>query len=281
MIQISSQYNMAGISVLTLVNGRHTALLNLIEGFKLSAILPDELIIVFMNDDLSVLPESPFRIIKAKLDSEYALPLAAARNYAASLATGDLLVFLDVDCIPAPDLLTVYLNADYQQCLITGKVRYLENFSGEALPLFNKLHSYSKADPIRSSLQTLSYELFWSLNFACSKQIYQIIGGFDELFVGYGGEDTDFAFSARDKGVSLQFVNATAYHQHHESYSPPLNHIDDIIANAQIFFLKWKFWPMQGWLDSFREANLISIKNGKIKKLRNPSLEELENAKKI
>lgn len=272
---------MAGISVLTLVNGRHTALLNLIEGFKLSAILPDELIIVFMNDDLSVLPESPFRIIKAKLDSEYALPLAAARNYAASLATGDLLVFLDVDCIPAPDLLTVYLNADYQQCLITGKVRYLENFSGEALPLFNKLHSYSKPDPIRSSLQTLSYELFWSLNFACSKQIYQIIGGFDELFVGYGGEDTDFAFSARDKGVSLQFVNATAYHQHHESYSPPLNHIDDIIANAQIFFLKWKFWPMQGWLDSFREANLISIKNGKIKKLRNPSLEELENAKKI
>ncbi|WP_425466922.1 galactosyltransferase-related protein [Rarobacter faecitabidus] len=38
-----------------------------------------------------------------------------------------------------------------------------------------------------------SYDLFWSLTFALSSATWQRIGGFDEGYCGYGGEDTDFA----------------------------------------------------------------------------------------
>ncbi|WP_409241961.1 glycosyltransferase family 2 protein, partial [Caballeronia sp. INML3] len=39
--------------------------------------------------------------------------------------------------------------------------------------------------------------MFWSLNFACHLNTFEQIGGFDDAYTGYGGEDTDFAFRAK------------------------------------------------------------------------------------
>ena len=39
--------------------------------------------------------------------------------------------------------------------------------------------------------------LFWSLNFAVRRTVWDELGGFDEGFGGYGGEYTDLAFTAR------------------------------------------------------------------------------------
>ena len=38
------------------------------------------------------------------------------------------------------------------------------------------------------------YRLFWSLSFAVTGDVVRV-GGFDEAYEGYGGEDTDFAFT--------------------------------------------------------------------------------------
>lgn len=268
------------ISVLTLVSGRMTALLNLLQGLKFSTLLPDELIIVFMNERKKPLPEMGFPVFCFELNAEGYLPLSAARNLAASQASGDLLIFLDVDCIPSKDLIANYRAASGADCLLSGKVRYLKDMNGHPMPSPDKLTALSKADPIRKNLKEISYELFWSLNFACLKTTYQNIGGFDECFKGYGGEDTDFAFTAKEKQISIKLIESLAFHQHHQSYSPPLNHLDDIIKNAQYFFNKWDCWPMSGWLEKFEQAGLISLRGGNIHKLRSPSLEELERAKK-
>jgi hypothetical protein len=77
-------------------------------------------------------------------------------------------------------------------------------------------------------------------------------------YVGYGAEDTDYAFRARAAGRSLHWVGgAWAYHQHHPVSSPPREHLDDIVVNARRFRARWGRWPMEGWLAAFAAEGLV------------------------
>ena len=64
---------------------------------------------------------------------------------------------------------------------------------------------------------------------------YDTIGGFDASYTGYGAEDTDFAFTAKEQGIDFYLSQARAYHQQHTVYRPPLNHLSSIVANANRF----------------------------------------------
>ena len=100
---------------------------------------------------------------------------------------------------------------------------------------------------------------FWSLSFAVSAVDFWATGGFCSDYVGYGGEDTDFAQLVRERGGSLTWIGgATAYHQHHPSASPPLQHLEAVVRNAGVFADRWGWWPMRGWLDAFRERGLAA-----------------------
>ena len=60
------------------------------------------------------------------------------------------------------------------------------------------------------------HELFWSLSFGVSAATWDVLGGFDTGYVGYGAEDTDLAYRARSLGRSLAwFGGGTAFHQWH------------------------------------------------------------------
>ncbi|MGY3052576.1 GT2 family glycosyltransferase [Pedobacter sp. UYEF25] len=269
---------MIGLSVITLVKGRQEALLNLLEGLTRGLTMPDELVIVFMNDDVCALPTTPFKIVTQELADLENIPLAKARNTGARLASFEKLVFLDVDCIPDQELIKNYVALIDNVHLWAGAIRYLENGATKSAQFLDFLIPLSVPDPVRANIQKLPYELFWSLNFGCSKQIFNHIGGFDEGYKGYGAEDTDFAFRAREKKVPLKTTNIIAYHQYHESYDPPINHLKDIVSNANRFYSIWHKWPMHGWLQSFKNMNLIAWKE-QVVILRAPSAHEMEQAK--
>ena len=268
------------LSVLTLVKGRVKALENMIAGLLANSVFPDELIIVLINESLRKLPQTPFPVKQVLLKHEHELPLAAARNIAANNALGDLLIFLDVDCIPAPDLVATFLSGAVEGVLTNGEVRYLMNGAVDQPDFDMHLDRLSTVDPVREGLKELPHELFWSLNFACYKGDFARIGGFDEFFTGYGAEDTDFAFTARKIAIGMKSIPALAYHQYHEQFSPPLNHFGDIIQNARIFFDKWQIWPMEGWLKAFEKRKLIKWTSHELKILKHPSVIEIENALK-
>jgi hypothetical protein len=122
------------------------------------------------------------------------------------------------------------------------------------------------------------YHLFWSLNFACRGSTFARIGGFDEGYQGYGGEDTDFAFRARHEGVALIDNSAMAFHQYHPTYDPPLNHFADIVANAQRFHRRWGVWPMEGWLRGFCEEGLLHWSDERLEIIQAPSAERVAQA---
>lgn len=272
---------MGSISLLTITHGRTPALINLLHGLELSMLIPDEMIIIFMNEVIAELPVTKFPIRTARIDRDGYLPLAEARNLAAEQANFEHLIFLDVDCIPATDLIAQYMQmGSFPDTLWTGPVRYLKKGATEHPALFASLNKLSDADPIRHIDEEITYELFWSLNFGCTKTTFKRIGGFDAAFTGYGGEDTDFAFSARKKGVPIRWVNAIAYHQYHASHSPPLNHLADIVKNARTFKSKWGVWPMTGWLTKFEASDYIDWKEDGIEIKRLPTATEIESTLK-
>lgn len=265
------------VTVITLVHSREEALVNLITGLKLGDEMPDELVIVFMNEKPYKLPNTRFSIKPIVLQHENKIPLARARNLGVESASFDNLIFLDVDCIPNKHLVKDYRRL-MEESLYCGHVRYLPKNSMPLLD-FDQLEELSSPDPIRSTIDVLPYELFWSLNFACTRKVFKHIGGFNEDFKGYGAEDTDFAFKARENNIPLKNTQVVAYHQYHDKYEPPLNHFEDIVKNASVFYQLWGRWPMEGWLNQFRDMGLITW-DKKITILRHPSSQEIAEATK-
>ncbi|WP_044042876.1 glycosyltransferase family 2 protein [Caballeronia insecticola] len=269
------------MNVLTLVHGRHDHLANLIRGLERSVDLPQALVIVQMNEEQAQWQSSRFSIIHCMVRSANdALPLAAARNQAVLHAPSNDLIFLDVDCIPDRWLVTRYRAAlaQHKDAVLQGETLYLPPGVAGALTSNEDLIERGATHPVHREYSVgdlLPHHLFWSLNFSCRRETFERIGGFDERYEGYGGEDTDFAFKAAKSNVPIRLVAATAFHQFHPSYDPPLNHLRAIVANAHLFRKRWGIWPMEGWLRQFADAGYINFDRDTLDLIRMPSVDEI------
>ena len=271
------------ISVCTLAHGRQDHLRRLVEGLNASQRVPAELVVAVMQDEPYDLPETGFPIRQVMLGGAQ-ICLAHARNTAASEASGELLVFLDVDCIPSPSLIDDYATAAaFNDGVLMGEVGYLPKGATEAGIDFERFenlavkHSERAGPPPGMVGHCGDYRCFWSLNFALGKSTFDALDGFDPRYVGYGGEDTDFGRKIFAGGEALWWVRgAKAYHQYHPHHMPPVHHLDSVLANAQVFADKWGEPTMQHWLRAFRLMGLVEPDgNGGWTKLRDPSEEHL------
>lgn len=271
------------VSVITLARGRGDHLVNVVHGLNRQSMLPAELIIAVMQDEPYSLPNTPFPVRQIHVAGDD-LPLAAARNAAAAIATGDILIFLDIDCIPSPSLIADYAaHADRFDGLLMGEVLYLPHqatqgdWSCEGFEGIAEKHSDRRGPPVHGIEICADYRCFWSLNFAMQAQTFQRSGGFDERYVGYGGEDTDYGKTLSTAGIAIAWAKgARAYHQYHPHHMPPVHHVESVVRNAQLFEAKWGYRTMGHWLHAFRLMGLIDDAPGvPIRLLRAPDQDDL------
>lgn len=274
---------MDSVSVVTLAQGRPDHLANVILGLSRQVQAPSELVIAVMQEDAYDLPTARFPI-RQIMTADGNLPLAAARNAAARATTGEVLVFLDMDCIPAPTLVADYVSGLAKlDGLLMGEVLYLPNgatktgwtysdFEGVAVK-----HSDRRGPPPEGIERCNDYRCFWSLNFAMRRETFLAAGGFDERYLGYGGEDTDFGKALDWMGISIAWLKGgLAYHQYHRHHMPPVHHLDSVVRNAQLFEAKWGYRTMGHWLYAFRLMGLIDDAPGApIRILRRPDADDL------
>ncbi|RRQ73111.1 sugar transferase [Streptomyces griseofuscus] len=257
------------VAVITLVAGRHRHLALQQRGLAASDLAPDHYVVITLDDPgaADVLQNQlPAPDVLPLSWEGRQLPLAAARNAGARRAldnNADLLVFLDVDCVPGSTLLSRYAQTARHGALLCGTVAYLpppppEGYRLGALP---DLASPHPGRPIPADDEVLTggeHNLFWSLSFAVTASTWRLIGGFCERYAGYGGEDTDFARVAKSRDVDLWWVGgAPAHHQHHPVSRPPVEHLDDILRNGAVYRERWGSWPMTGWLHEFARLGLV------------------------
>lgn len=268
------------VSVLTIARGRAEHLTNLVLGLVRQDQPPLELIIGVMDGArYTDLPDTPFPIRQTLVPGEPAR-LAAARNAAAGLARGEHLVFLDVDCIASPTLTHDYASAlRWIDGLLMGEVRYLPagatapGWRCEAFDAVAEKHCDRRGPPSSAELEVChDYRCFWSLNFAVRAATFRRLGGFDEGYVGYGGEDTDFGRVVQTAGVPILWRRgAVAYHQHHAHHMPPVHHLHTVLANAEAFRRKWGEFTMGHWIHCFELMGLVRREGTTYRIIREPN----------
>lgn len=261
---------MTSVAVVTIARGRHDHLIAQESSLRAGTRAPDVRVVVAMDDPQieELVSGADWPTVVESIGREPdGLPLAAARNAGAraALAAGaDVLVFLDVDCVVGPDLV-----ADYADAVVAsparvwcGPVTYLPPPPAGGYPAdltgWDDPHAARPAPAPGERLDGGDPDLFWSLSFAVHARTWELVGGFDEAYVGYGGEDTDFAQRAARRGIGIAWTGgARAFHQHHPVERPPVSHLDDIVRNGALFAARWGRWPMTGWLEAFEDRGLV------------------------
>lgn len=270
------------VAVVTIAHGRHEHLRNQVRGLCTQPGLG--IYVVVAMDDPAVaalisreVPPATTVLVRelASTQGQGELPLAAARNLGVRTAIdagADVVVLLDVDCIPAPGLVSRYAAAARvagdrpTPVVLCGEVSYLPPGIDPATLSGDELGAVAEPHPARPRLdpgvieESRRFDLFWSLSFAMTADHWSSVGGFCEQYVGYGGEDTDFGQLVAAAGGALQWVGGCqAFHQHHGTTTPPVQHLAAIVRNANLFHRRWGWFPMTGWLQAFDRLELASL----------------------
>lgn len=267
---------------MTIVHGRHDHLAGQLRGLAAGTRVPDLHVVVAMDDEAvedvvhaSDVATWAVRVVHVPREHGH-LPLARSRNVGVGEAIRSgcaHVVLLDVDCVPEPALMGRYCELLSERdaaasglerpTVLSGEVAYLPPLPDGSDPADPARWATARPHPARPSLApggTLPAEdlrLFWSLSFAVTTRDWSTIGGFDEAYLGYGGEDTDYGQRLQEAGGRLVWVGgARAYHQHHDVERPPVRHVEDIVRNANLFASRWGWWPMEGWLREFADRGL-------------------------
>jgi GT2 family glycosyltransferase len=199
-------------------------------------LLPTEVVIA--DDGSTVVPSAPRggppTTVVAQPDLGFRA--AAARNLGAAHCCGEILVFLDADTVPAPDFLR-QLTRRVAQCrdvVAVGRRRHadLRGLPVDAdpagaveldEPAWLRDGYAGTADLLAADGRSFRFVI--SAVMACRRALHEELGGFDERFVGYGGEDWDFAYRAWNAGaVLVHEPGAVAWHDGPEWAGRPGSH---------------------------------------------------------
>lgn len=134
---------------------------------------------------------------------------AAARNAGAAVATSDIVVFTDADCVP---------HADWVEKLLSGfsaGIGAVGGTYGIANPKRLLARMIHEEIQLRHARFGDSVDFLGSFNLAVRRELFEKLGGFDESFSAASGEDNDLSYRILDAGQKLGFVRAAIVEHYH------------------------------------------------------------------
>lgn len=158
--------------------------------------------------------QTRYRVRLIELDGRGA---ATARNRGAEAADGHLLIFIDDDVEPSPQLVSEHLRAHRHnsRSLVIGCCPpVIRGTSLIEVALRRWWHEHILS--MRRTDHRYTYRDMHAGNFSINRDLYRELGGFDEAFPGCGGEDYELGARLLANGVDFLF-SSTALGLHHEN----------------------------------------------------------------
>lgn len=246
------------ISVIIPTCGRARELTLCLEGLKKQTLKPGEIIVV--NDSRAGAPNK-FQGVKV-IATRGSIGSGRAKNAGARIARGEVLAFLDDDCVPSPHWLAEIAKPfkNREIAVVVGRIveKRLRNKQGTFSDIILNLPFYpfyllcrkraggtiyfnGRVDA-RLSLDTQGFcDWGGAGNLAVRNSYFQEVGGFEENFLpGPNLEEPDLCLRIKQRGGKV-FYNGQALVVH--SYSPggrlaPFEAIKNLRANEVYFGLK-------------------------------------------
>jgi lipopolysaccharide/colanic/teichoic acid biosynthesis glycosyltransferase/GT2 family glycosyltransferase len=138
---------------------------------------------------------------------------AAARNQGAQVARGEILLFTDADCAPAPDWIE-RMTEPFRDLEIAGSKGVYRTWQKELVARFVQLEYEDKY--ARMSHQD-RIDFVDTYSAAYRREIFLANGGFDPLFPTASVEDQEFSFRLARKGYRLVFAPQAAVDHLHDT----------------------------------------------------------------
>jgi len=247
--------------IITTYNWKEALELSIRSVFK-QTYLPSEIIIADDGSDPdtqlvieSLQKESPVVIVHSWQKNK-GFRLSRSRNKALSIAKGNYIILIDGDILIEENFIADHINAARENFFIQGS-RVLLNAATTSKAIAKKELCFCLTDPgvenrkncIRSNLLSRLFSFsskrlsgIKTCNFAFWRKHAEAINGFNEDFVGWGREDSEFTARMLNYGVRRQNLKfkGVAYHLHHKINSRQhLTNNDRILANTLQKKLVW------------------------------------------
>lgn len=188
---------------------------------------PQELLQIIVADDGSPdEPDVPDGVTLVRQE-DLGFRLAAVRNLGVRASSGEVLCFLDADTTPEPGYVRALsrLPALLPEAVVVGRRRHadlsavapdvpiVQAAAGRELPEPAWLaEAYARSGDLLDS-DDRSYRFVIGAVIACTRRMFDEVGGFDETFTSYGGEDWEWAHRMWQAGAVFAHVpDAVAWH---------------------------------------------------------------------
>ncbi|QDV21777.1 glycosyltransferase [Aureliella helgolandensis] len=259
------------VSVIVTTFNRPSYLQKVLASYLHQTRAPDELIVA--DDGSTDATESviagfteraPFPILHAWQEHQGGPRLSHLRNLATRQTTGDYLIYTDGDCVASPHFVADHVRLARPDWFVQGKrawVRYqaMDNFTGQESFLrklwlcatngLTKPHWLLHVAGI--AMENKSSEGIRSCNLGVFRENVVQINGWNEQFLGFWRQDSEFALRLMRSGVRRHdaLFSAMVYHLEHEKN---LN-IQDLERNNRLL-AEAQYRPIFTPLGLFAEA---------------------------
>jgi len=211
------------ISIVIPVYKLNKTIIPLINSLKNQTVNPKEILIIFSKYETNIYDklkkEKIIKLIKLINDRGP----NHARNIGLNNSKGDIVAFIDSDCIASKKWLRNIIDSFklYQIDAIAGSVNTLnKNVFLARFQEYSLIKPIPKFRKIKILKKHLWLNLIVTANFSVKRSVALQIGGFDERFYRFGADDLEFATRLLRNGFKiLCSPNVVVYHKNRERFT--------------------------------------------------------------
>lgn len=203
-----------------------------------------------------------------------------ARNIGAAIAEGDYLVFIDTSVVLARNTLSLHLAKHQAASGPLSIIGYVYAFGvrgndiDRAIPMMSSNNADASLAYLKDvqaldqrepqyqlmgsdlSLWPAPFDIFWTCHVSVERQLFIRVGGFDESFTSWGGEDVDLGIRLFQAGSQFHLDrDICSFHwPHPEEGEDDKN--NQGVNIAQDLHQKYQLWETSFYGDLYGEPNM-------------------------